>query len=145
MDRPATYEDVNLLLRLYELRREEKLRVAREWFVKNFHFATIDEFLKGCPPGSERNTYARMVISYWEMVCSFVMSGVLHAELLFQSNQELLLVWERVRELTPAMRTAQKNPTVWKNLEAVGNQFIAYMNHTAPGSYEAFAERIRTL
>ena len=41
IERPATYEDAHLLLRLYELRREERLRNAREWFMKNFRASTM--------------------------------------------------------------------------------------------------------
>ncbi len=52
VQRPATYDDANLLLRLYELRREEKLRVARDWFGKNFHARTLVEMQKLCPLGS---------------------------------------------------------------------------------------------
>ncbi|MGH9668401.1 MAG: DUF4760 domain-containing protein, partial [Bryobacteraceae bacterium] len=136
---------VNLILRLYELRREEKLRQARAWFVKNFHYNTMEEYAKACPPGSDENTYARMVTSYWNMVSSFITSGVLHPELAFQNNQELLLVWERARVVAPALREAYKSPNMWKNLEAAGNQFIEYMNRTTPGSYEAFAARTRAL
>ena len=51
VERPATYEDANLLLRLYELRREERLRNARDWFMKNFRASTMEEFQKLCPLG----------------------------------------------------------------------------------------------
>jgi len=42
MDSQATYDDVNLILRLYELRREPKMRTARDWFAKNFKAANLD-------------------------------------------------------------------------------------------------------
>src|SRR4051812_42011292 len=101
-ERPATYEDANLLLRLYELRREEKLRKAREWFSKNFHVSNLEEFQKQYPPGSEENAYVRMVQSYWDMAASFVTSGVLQRELFMENSRELLFVWERVRDIVPA-------------------------------------------
>src|SRR5579872_3525093 len=88
--RPATYEDANLLLRLYDLRREEKLRAARDWFAKNFHAGTMEETQKLCPFGSEENTYFRMVVGYWDMAASFVTAGVLHQELFAQNSRELL-------------------------------------------------------
>ena len=76
-----TYDDVNLILRLYEQRREDKMRTAREWFAQSFKYHTIEEFNRGCPVGSSMNAYARMVLSYWEMAASFrhqrgVASGV---------------------------------------------------------------------
>ena len=67
-----TYDDANLILRLYEERREDKMRAAREWFAQNFKFHTIEDFNRGCPPGSSMNAYARMIMSYWEMAASFV-------------------------------------------------------------------------
>ena len=135
----ATYEDVNLILRLYELRREEKLRQARQWFVANFYAQTMDDLNRIAAPGSEGHTYLRMVASYWEMVASFITSGVLNQELFFESGGELLLVWERMRHVAPAMRTTFKNPSVWKNLETVGDAFI---KHIGKEAHAAFVERI---
>src|SRR5271165_5299484 len=97
----ATYDDANLILRLYELRREDKLRQAREWFAENCKVKSPEELMQLAPPGSKENAYVRMVVSYWEMACSFVTAGVLNQDLFFQSNGECLFVWERVRELIP--------------------------------------------
>jgi hypothetical protein len=94
MDTQATYDDVKLIMRLYEMRRDEKLREARQWFAK-FNARTWAEKVELCPPGSEPDAYFRMVTTYWEMVASFITSGVLHQELFLQSGQELLFVWER--------------------------------------------------
>ena len=143
MQTPATYDDANLILKLYDMRREEKLRSAREWFVRNFHCATMEEFNQAAPPGSQENAYTRQVITYWEMVASFITSGVLNEHLFFQSGIEMLLVWERVRDFVPEMRAANKNAGSWKNLEMVANKFIQYLNGMDPETYPAFAARIR--
>src|SRR5712692_6332342 len=137
-----TYDDVNLILRLYEARREDKMRTAREWFAQSFKFHTIEDFNRGCPPGSSMNAYARMVTSYWEMVASFVTSGVLNQELFFQSGGELLFVWVRVRDLIPHLREAYKNPNNFQNLETVAKAFIEWMDARAPEAFAAFAARI---
>jgi hypothetical protein len=139
----ATYEDVDLIMRLYEMRRETKLREARDWFGKSFKVKTIEEFNQLCPLGSEQNAYYRMVISYWEMAASFITSGVLHQELFFESGGELLFVWERVRDLLPALRQANKSPRNLKNLEKVAEAYIEWFKQQAPGSYEAFSQRVR--
>ena len=76
----ATYDDANLLLKLYELRREDKMREARAWFVSNFKPKSVDEMLQLCPPGSAENAKMRQVITYWDMAASFVASGVLNPE-----------------------------------------------------------------
>ena len=88
----ATYDDVNLILRLYEMRRDDRLREARKWFTGSFKVKTFEEFTALCPPGSEPNASYRMVTTYWEMVASFLTSGVLNAELFYQSGRELLFV-----------------------------------------------------
>ena len=119
MPNQATYDDANLILRLYELRREEKLRRAREWFGANFHAATLEDVNRIAPQGSEENAYMRMVISYWDMAASFVVSGILNQELFFKTNGECLFVWERVRHLAPAIRAMTKNP---KSLGQPGNR-----------------------
>ena len=123
MDRHPTYDDVNLILRLYELRREEKLRQARDWYAKNFRPKTMEEYNQLCPPGSEANAYSRMVIGYWEMAASFITSGVLNQELFFQYGGELLLVYERIRHVLPQLREFMKNPATFQNLETVGKAF----------------------
>src|ERR1039458_3640280 len=92
MPTQATYDDANLILRIYELRREEKLRKAREWFSANFHAASLEDMQRIVPPGSQENAYFRMVVSYWEMVAALVTSGVLNQDLFFQTNGELLFV-----------------------------------------------------
>jgi len=139
----ATYDDVNLVLRLYEMRREERLREARRWFAASFKVKTLDDFTKLCPPGSDANASFRMVSTYWEMVASFLTSGVLNAELFYQSGRELLFTWERVRDIVPAIREGNKHPRELKNLEDAATAYIGWWNSHAPGAYDAFSTRIR--
>jgi hypothetical protein len=138
---PATYDDANLLLRLYELRREEKLRQARDWFAKNFHANTVEEFQKLCPLGSQENAYYRMVSSYWEMAASFVTNGVLHRDLFAQNCREMLFVWIRISDFIPAWRERMGNPNIARNLEAVANGMIE--DEKRQGSYEGFRKMVR--
>src|SRR5262245_23733255 len=111
----ATYEDVNLMIKIYELRREPKLREARDWFNSQFQAKNLKEFQEKYPMGSEGNLYFRMVVTYWDMVASFITSGVLNEDLFFQSSGEFLACWERTKGLTPEFREAMKNPLVGKN------------------------------
>jgi hypothetical protein len=112
-----TYEDAQLVLKLYELRREEKLRAAREWFVgKFFPRSAADLETLYSLPGVE-NTYFRMVTSYWDMVASFVARGVLNADLLIDSAGEMLLVWAKLESHLPEIRGKVVSPTFLSNLE----------------------------
>ena len=137
-----THEDAKLILHLYELRREPRMREARDWFARHFRAKTIEEFLALCPPGSEAHASYRMVTTYWEMAASLVNHGMLHRELFFESNQELLLLWERVRELLPRLREMFSNPMGLKNVETLATAFVDWSERRAPGSYAAFAARI---
>src|SRR5438309_6449255 len=91
MDRQPNHEDALLILRVFELRRDARMREARDWFARYFNATTLERYEKLCPPGSEENTFVRMVTSYWDMVASFLTNGVLHEELFFQSGRDLLL------------------------------------------------------
>ena len=138
MNQP-TYDDVNLILRLYEIRREEKLRAARAWFVANFKVKTVAELMTLAAPGTEANAYFRQATSYWDMVASFITSGVLNRELFFQSGRELLLTWLRLKPIIEEYRTVNKAPKMYANLEAVAN---AFADHMGKESFETFAARV---
>jgi len=139
----ATYDDARLIMTLYESRREPRLREARKWFSANFKPKTSADIATLCPPGSEENASYRMVMTYWEMVASFMTSGVLNKELFFQSGRELLLVWERIREVLPGIREQQKDPHYYSNLETVAHELIEYWERRTPGAYQAFSARMR--
>ena len=138
-----TYDDVSLIMNLYEMRRDDKLRDARAWFASNFKVKTFEEWQKLCPPGSDPNASYRMVTTYWEMVASFITGGVLHPELFYQSGRELLFCYERIRDFLPGLREAYKNPSELKNLETVAKGYIDWWTGQAPGAYEAFSKRVR--
>jgi len=142
MANQATYDDANLILRLYDLRREEKIRTARDWFLKNYRAQSLDEAMQIIPMGSQENAYFRMVVSYWEMAASFVTAGVLNKELFFESNGEMLVVWIRLMPILPAFRAMTKNPESWKNLETVGNAYIEHIKAKGPGVYEGMVAMI---
>lgn len=143
MDQMPTHDDANLILRLYELRREEKMRDARKWFVENFYPQSMADIGHLCPPGSEGNTYMRMVASYWEMAASFVTSGVLNEKLFFQSGHEMLLTWIRLKPIAAEARQ-MFGANAWRNMETAADRFAAHMNATAPGSFEGFVARMAT-
>lgn len=134
----ATYQDAELVLKLYEMRREDRMRAGRAWFAANFRAQSVAEIMEKFPPGSEMNASFRMVTSYWDMAASFVIRGVLHEELFFENSGEMLMVWERVKPVLAEWRTMRKNPMYLRNLEKAAEKYIQWMNSNAPGAYEAF-------
>lgn len=137
-----TYDDANLILRLYEMRREERMRDARAWFTAQFRVKTWEELQKLAPGGTDQNASYRMVVSYWDMVASFVTSGVLNRELFFQSGRELLLVWERIRHVLPEIRVQYQDPHYLAHLEAVGEEFARWFEGRSGDGYAAFVKRV---
>lgn len=115
----ATYEDANLILKLYELRRDEKLREARQWFASEFRPQTFDDIKALLTPDHPSNTAFRMVISYWDMAASFAVRGPLNAELLLESAGELIGVWALVEPFIADLRELVKLPEFLRNLEAI--------------------------
>ena len=97
--RPPTNEDVQSILKLYELRREQKLRLAREWYATRFFPQSFDDIKAIVSPQNPDNAYFRMVTSYWDMASSFVNHGALHEGLFLESAGEMFLVWAKVESL----------------------------------------------
>ena len=115
----ATYEDANLILKLYDLRREEKLRAARQWFTSEFRPQTFDDVKAVLMPGHPGNTAFRMVVSYWDMAASFAVRGPLNAALLLESAGELIGVWALVEPFIADLRELVKLPEFLRNLEEI--------------------------
>ena len=86
-DKP-THEQGQLQLQLYDLRREAKLRQARDWFVQNYFADTFEDSQRIAPFGSQEGTYVMMVLSYWEQACAFLNHGLLHEQLFFENSGE---------------------------------------------------------
>ena len=136
------HHDAELLLQLYDLRREEKLRQARDWFSREFQAASLEEFNTRFPLGSRERTFYRMVVSYWDMAASIVNYGLIQEELFFENTTELWVVWQKVKPLAPATRDLYQNPFMWKNLEALGEKFEKWMVQRAPKGVAALRKRI---
>jgi hypothetical protein len=130
----TTYDEVNLMLRLYDLRREPQLRQARAWFVEHFHPMSPEDMMEKYPQGGQENTYIRMVISYWDMVASIVNRGLINDEIFFENNGEIWVVWDRMHSIVPTWRAAFKNPHLFESIEATCKRLETWREKRAPGS-----------
>ena len=77
METKPTHEQAQLHLQVYELRREARLRQARDWFFKNYIVRTFEDVMRIAAPGTESGAFAGMVISYWEQACALLNYGLL--------------------------------------------------------------------
>ncbi len=110
--RVATYEDAKLILKLYELRREEKMRAAREWYARRFFPQSFEDVKTVLAPTSPDNAYLRMIFGYWDMAASFIVHGVLDPELFFASGGEMLFMWSKIEPFIVPLRAEMKAPVL---------------------------------
>ena len=107
-------EEAGLILRLYELRREDTMRKARDWFMREFNpqsFADFNATIFGPHSG-----YLRMVYSYWDMAAALVNNGAISLELFDDSNGEHIGVFSKIEPLLGEIRAAW-GPRFLANLE----------------------------
>jgi hypothetical protein len=104
--RKPTPADAELLLRLYELRRESELRRARKWFLAEFQPTGWGEISARYLSHSDEDRWFRMTISYWEMVATLVNRGLLHAELFFDHTGEDIVTWKKCEPWIAGVRAA---------------------------------------
>ena len=108
----ATAHDAELILKLYDLRREPVMREARNFMLTTFWPETVDEFLAVQRDfGEQNNAYLRQFVGYWEMAAAMVLRGALDADLFFDSNNEPFFVFAKMQHLRQdaAIRT-QREP-----------------------------------
>lgn len=127
----ATPADAEIILKLYELRREEVMRKARAWVIGDFWPATAEDyFAVASNPADPHNAFVRQVISYWEMAAAMVLHGAISPELFVDCNAEgfLLLakfspILDAVRERTPMF--LMKTSELVKRVPAAAARFEA--------------------
>ena len=113
-----TATDAQLIMQLYDLRREPEMRKARDWSTQQFFPSSLDDITAlFMAQGSDENRWLRQVISYWEMVASFVNRGVLNRELLEDSVGEYVNVYTKFRPYLKELRKAFGYPDFMINIE----------------------------
>jgi hypothetical protein len=135
-----THEQAQLHLQVYDLRREARLRQARDWFQQNFNAETAEEAMRLAAPGTEYGTFFGMVIGYWEQACALLNYGLLHDDLFFETSGEFFGVWEQVKTVVPQFREQFRDPKLLANLEQAAKRYEAWSEKRAPGHIAAMRE-----
>ncbi len=106
-----------LLLQLYESRREPTLRAARDWWITTFHPTSAREVLATwVGPGSAPY---RMMTTYWEMAASFVSFGAIDADMFHAANTEYIAVYAKLEPYLAELRVLTDYPDYLTHLERV--------------------------
>jgi len=123
--RKPTHADAELLLHLYEMRREPELRQARAWFLTEFKPTTWADIKSRWLGHADEDRYFRMTVSYWEMVGTLVNRGVLHEDLFFDHTGEDIVTWNRLKELIDDAR-ADMRPNYLHQFETMVQTHAAH-------------------
>ncbi|HTX14810.1 MAG TPA: hypothetical protein VMD77_05905 [Candidatus Baltobacteraceae bacterium] len=107
-------EEAGLILKLYELRREETMRKARDWFFSEFNPQTLADFNSAI--FGPHSGHLRMVATYWDMAAALVNDGAIRLELFNDTNGEQIGVFSKLEPLLPEIRAAH-GPNYLANLE----------------------------
>ncbi len=105
----ATPQDADLIIKLYDLRRDETMRKARNYFIFEFFPKSVDdvkEVLTNVKEYPEQNAYFRQVISYWDMVAAMVNHGSIDRALFFDTNGEFFTVWAKLGDFIEDLRAS---------------------------------------
>ena len=145
MAKEPTYEQAELQLKLFDLRRESRLRQARDWFANNYYANTLEEAMRLAPMGSEAGTFYMMVVSYWDQACAYLNHGLLHEDLFFETNGEFFFIWERMKPTIAEGRQRFSNPLFLANMEKAANRFETWSEGRAPGHIAAMRQMMKQM
>jgi hypothetical protein len=135
-----THEQAQLHLQVYDLRREARLRQARDWFQQNFVAETIEDAFRIAAPGTENGAFVGMVFGYWEQACALLNYGLLHEDLFFETSGEFYGVWQSLKAVAPQFREKLKDKNFLANLESAAQRFEEWSEQRSPGHIAAMKE-----
>ena len=145
MEAKPTHEQAQLHLQIYDMRREARLRQARDWFFKNYFVENLDDWMRIGGPGTENGTLAMMVLSYWDQACAMLNYGLLHENLFFETSGEFFGVWERVKPALSQARERFSNQQFLAHLEKAGQRYETWIEKRSPGHIAAMREFMKQM
>jgi len=110
------HEDADLILKLYDLRREATMREARNWFF-TFNPTNVAEYMEAMM--GPNSSYLRMVVSYWDMAASLVNNGAIDEQMFNDANGEHLFVFAKIEPILADMRQQWNAPDMLKHYETL--------------------------
>jgi len=122
MPKKPTPADAELILKLYDLRREAEIRKARNWWFANFWPENADDFMKvALAVGTQENNWLRQVAGYWDLAASLVVHGTLNETLFLEPafSGEMFLIFAKIHPFLKEVREKMQNPWMLANVENV--------------------------
>jgi hypothetical protein len=122
MPKKPTAADAELILKLYDLRREAEMRKARNWWLADFWPESAEDYIKTAMAlGTQENNWLRQVGSYWDLAASLVVHGTLNEEMFLELSfsGEMFLLFAKIHPFLKELREKGKNPHLLTNIEKV--------------------------
>ena len=119
MSTTPTTADAELIMKLYDLRREAEIRKARNWWL-GFWPESADDVIKIVTAlGTQENAWLRQVGGYWEMAAGFVLHGTLNRDLFLEPSfcGEMFLFFGKIEPFLKEVREKMQNPAIFGNVE----------------------------
>ena len=145
METKPTHEQAQLHLQLYDMRREARLRQARDWFAKNYFVDNFEDAMRIAAPGSEGGISTMMVLGYWDQACALLNYGLLHEDLFFETSGEFFMVWERVRPIIQQTRERFVSELFLAHLEKAANRYETWIEARSPGHLAAMRQWMKQM
>lgn len=119
----ASAQDADLILKLYDLRREPVLRKARDFMTSQFWPQSYSEFKAVVTAfGTEQNAWFRQTCGYWDMACVLALNGTINEELFFETNGEPYFLYAKFKPFIEQIRKDVNNPEFLAHLEQMANR-----------------------
>ena len=122
MAKSASVSEGQLILQLYDLRREPEMRKARQWWLMEFSPRSAEDFLKvAWAVGTPEQNWLRQVPSYWGIAASFVLQGVLSEKLFLRPafSGEMFVMFGKVYPFLQELREKLEDPEAFLDIEKV--------------------------
>jgi len=122
MPKKPTPADAELILKLYDLRREAEIRKARNWWFATFWPENADDFMKvALAIGTPENNWLRQVASYWELAASLLLHGTVNETLFLEPafSGEMFFIFAKIHPFLKEVREKMQNPRMLANVEKV--------------------------
>jgi hypothetical protein len=149
MPKKPTAADAELILKLYDLRRESEIRKARNWWLVTFWPESADDIMKiGAAMGTQENNWLRQAAGYWSLAASLALSGTVNQELFLDPSfsGEMFFIFAKVKPFLGELRKKMNNPRMFANIEKLinsskqGREWLKYVEGQVAARREAMAK-----
>ena len=111
--------DTMAILKLYELRRDEQMRAARQWYFSEFAPQSAMDVVALYRDGERASANFRMVVSYWDTAASLVLNGGIDQKMFLDANTEHVFVYAKIADFLPEVRQLFREPDLFIHLETL--------------------------